>query len=337
MKLLLTGATGFVGRNILLREMLENRYDEVWVPVRSREKLEEQFRGDGFAGIPSKVRAVVGSAANWKLEGAPRFEHVIHSAGVLFADKRDVYFETNVEGTLGLLRSLQKPDRLVVLSSQAASGPCLVAGGSKSENDADEPITWYGQSKLEMEKRLAELFSDWNYLCLRPPMIFGPRDQATLPLFKMVRRPLFFKAGFKPKYYSYISVFDLVSAIYSALEESADWSGFGKRHFFIASDTPVSDRELIQLAAQASNRKGVFVNVPQAILWGVSRLVSSVPTWRASLPSLSADRAKEIWPDRWVVSSRAFQDRFRWKAREELPQTIQKTREWYLKTGQLTP
>lgn len=336
MKLLLTGATGFVGRNVLLREMVENRYDEVWVPVRSLEKLKEQFVGDGFAGIPSKIRPVVCDASGWKLDGAPRFDHVIHGAGALFAPAREDYFKVNVEGTLSLFRSLQPPDRAVVLSSQAASGPCRGGDGAKREGDTDEPVTFYGQSKLEMEKRLAAEFSKLNYLCLRPPMVLGPRDQATLPLFKMVKRPWFFKAGFKPKFYSYISVFDLVSAIFAALEDGSDWRELsGQRYYFVASDAPVSDRELISLAAQASNRKGFFVSLPHALLWGVSRVVNSVPSWRASLPSLSADRAKELWPSRWVVSSKAFQERFRWIPREDLPQTLRKTRDWYVKTGQL--
>ncbi len=336
MKLLLTGATGFVGRNILLREMVENRYDEVWVPVRSLDKLKEQFVGDGFAGIPSKIKPVVSSASGWKLEDAPKFDHVIHAAGALFAPSRKEYFDVNVDGTLSLFRSLKSPERVIVLSSQAASGPCRAAVGTKREGDVDEPVTFYGQSKLEMEKRLQAEFQGLNYICLRPPMVLGPRDQATLPLFKMVRRPLFFKAGFGQKFYSYISVFDLVSAIFAALEDGSDWRSFeGQRYYFVASEAPVSDRELIQLAANASNRKGIFVSLPHAVLWGVSQLVNSVPSWRASLPSLTADRAKELWPSRWVVSSKAFQERFRWMPREDLPQTMQKTRDWYVKTGQL--
>ncbi len=335
MRLLLTGATGFVGRNILLREMVENRYDEVWVPVRSLDKLRDQFLGDGFSQIPGKIKPIVSSASDWKLGGAPKFEHVIHSAGVLFASSRKAYFDVNVEGTLSLFRSIQIPDCAVIFSSQAASGPCRQEDGVMSEGDSDEPVTWYGHSKLEMEKRLGAEFPQLNYLCLRPPMVIGPRDQATLPLFKMVRSPLFFKPGFKTKSYSYISVFDLVGAVFAALEDAGDWRSLRGRYYFIASDAPVTDRQLISLAAEASNRRGVFVSVPQAVLWGLSRFIHTVPRWRASLPSLSPDRSKEIWPNRWVVSSKAFQQRFRWAPREDLSQTIRKTREWYIKTGQL--
>lgn len=41
-------------------------------------------------------------------------------------------------------------------------------------------------------------------------MIFGARDHATLPLFKMVHKPVHFKAGFNTKYYSVLSVEDLL-------------------------------------------------------------------------------------------------------------------------------
>lgn len=335
MRLLLTGATGFVGRNILLREMVENRYEEVWVPVRSLEKLKEQFLGDGFSGIPAKIKPVLSSASDWKLAGAPKFEHVVHAAGTLFALSKKEYFDVNVDGTLALFRQIQTPDRALILSSQAASGPCRQGDGVKCEGESDEPVTWYGHSKLEMEKRMSAEFPQLNYLCLRPPMVIGPRDQATLPLFKMVRHHLFFKPGFKTKSYSYISVFDLVAAIFAALEDEGDWRSFPGRYYFIASNAPVTDRELISLAAKASNRKGIFVTVPQGLLWVVSQFLNTIPRWRASLPSLSPDRAKEIWPNRWVVSSKAFQERFRWMPREDLAQTINKTREWYVKTGQL--
>lgn len=331
MKLLLTGATGFVGRNILLRSLWENRYDEIIVPVRSLEKLEANCVADGFAGIPSRVRPVVGEAPDWKLDLAG-IDHGIHCAGVLFAGDWDAYHRVNVKGTESLFEQLGQIKKMVVLSSMAAGGPCNAKTPVKGETDEDAPVTLYGKSKLEMEGILREKFSRVPYLVLRPPMVLGPRDQATLPLFQMVSRPVHFKPGFRPKFYSYISVLDLTSAVFAALD--GEWGQTGQT-YYVGSEEPVTDEQLIGLTAQACERKGMLVKVPHGVLKVVSRMVDSVPPWRRAVPSLTVDRAREIWPDRWVVSSQAFRSAFDWKPTEPLLDALKKTRKWYVDSGQL--
>lgn len=335
MKLLITGATGFVGRNLLLKAIADKRYSQIYVPVRSLEKFKKQCAQDGLEKLPENVIPVVTSAPNWDFGGVTQFDHVIHSAGLIFARTQKEYFETNVDGTVELFRKIQRPKSAVILSSQSAAGPCSRRRAFKHEEDLDRPLTWYGKSKLEMERRLRHEFSDLNYVCLRPPMIFGARDQATLPLFKLARNPFLFKPGFKSKQYSFISVNDLVNAVFLALFTPTNWDGLRGRHFFVASNAPITDRTLLKSAAQVSQKRGMIVTVPQPLLWGVSRVIDTVPTWRATIPSLSVDRAREIWPDKWVVSSKAFQEKFGWQPQDEFLTTLEETRNWYLKVGQL--
>jgi nucleoside-diphosphate-sugar epimerase len=332
-KLLITGATGFVGRNLLLELLKRDLYQEIYLPVRSAQKIREQLKGDGYETMPASVKIVEGSAGNWNVKGLD-VDHVVHSAGVIFARTRQEYFETNVEGTFSLLRELKTPKRVVILSSQSASGPCP-DGEFRTEDHKDSPVTWYGESKLEMEKRLLAEHPTLNYVCLRPPMIFGARDQATLPLFKMVQKPLHFKCGFRPKFYSFIAVSDLVNAVICTLQNGEDWSKLPSRHFFVAAEKPVTDEVLIRTAAKVMKRKGLLVRVPQPVLWGVSRVIDSIPTWRATIPSLSVDRAKEIWPSRWVVSPERFSQRFGWKSEVDFETVVKETCDWYRKAGQL--
>lgn len=336
MKLLITGATGFVGRNTLLTALREKKYDTIYVPVRSVEKIKKQFEADGYSEIPANVKVIETSAPDWNLSSVDSVDHVIHSAGVLFEQTKRGYFDTNVDGTLNLFHRLPRPKRAVVLSSQSASGPCRTSQAFKQEEDEDKPLTLYGQSKLEMERRLRLEFNDLNYLCLRPPMIFGARDQATLPLFKMAKNPLLFKPGIQSKRYSFISIKDLIGAIFAALEADVDWELVRGKHFFVASNAPITDRYLLKSAARVSEKRGMIVTVPHSVLWGVSRVIDTIPTWRATVPSLSVDRAKEIWPRRWVISSKAFQSRFGWKPNEDFLTTLNDTRDWYVKSGQLS-
>ncbi len=334
MKLLLTGATGFVGRTLLLRALREGRYSEIHVPVRSTEKLRAQLVGDGFDTIPSVVRPLEASAPDWNFSDLPRMDHVVHSAAALFAGSRQEYFRTNVDGTLALLRTLPAPGKVVVISSMAASGPCPPETAVRSEQDADRPVTWYGQSKLEMETRVRREFPSLPVVFLRPPLVFGARDQsAILPLFKMVKGPVRLKPGFKEKHYSFISVEDLVSAIFAAL--AGEYRGVAGCHFFVAASQPVTDKDLIASASRAQGTRGVLLPIPQPLLWVASQCIDRVPLWRKLVPSLTADRAKEIWPERWVVSSKAFEEKFHWRATETLDSSLAATRDWYVRTGQL--
>jgi nucleoside-diphosphate-sugar epimerase len=334
-ELLITGATGFVGRNVLIAAIRSGIYKSIHVSVRSAEKLRAQLRGDGFDGIPPNVVPVLGSASDWQLRALTHVDHVVHTAGALSAQTRDEYFRTNVQGGLSLLEQVQHARAIVIVSSSAASGPCASGQDSRSEDDRDEPATWYGESKVEMETKILSQFGHANVLFLRPPIVLGPRDQPTLQLFKLVRLPLHFKIGLRDKFYSFIAVSDLVSAIDSALKQADRWKTLRYRRYFVAAGDPFSMREILSRTAEVSRRRGVIVPVPESALKIASRLIDSVPRLRDAFPNLNGDRVREFWPDRWVVSSRNFESAFAWRASEDLRGALQSTYDWYRNTGQL--
>jgi nucleoside-diphosphate-sugar epimerase len=214
---LLTGATGFVGRNFLLRLLSEASVAKVIVPVRSAKKLEEQLREEGIE-IPShKLQVVVTRDDQWNLtpilspsEGQTT---LVHCAGINFGRSYEEYQKTNVLFFEKLLSEIGRVDRALVLSSQAAGGPTPEGVLARTENDADLPITFYGQSKLEME-RVALQWAKAPLIILRPPMILGPRDTASLPLFQMARSLVRFRPSGRAKNLSFISVDDLVEAMW---------------------------------------------------------------------------------------------------------------------------
>lgn len=292
-ELLVTGATGFVGRNLLIRAARERV--PVLAPVRNREKL---FRCMEEDGIPrGSVTALPPEPAEWPA-AAP--SHAVLGAGVLFARTRAEYFETNVDWTLRVLRALPPDCRAVVLSSQSAGGPTPDGREARSEQDPDSPITWYGESKLALECAISREFPDRPITILRPPMILGARDTATLPLFKMARGPVRTKPGLKRKEFSFLAVEDVIAAVYSAFDLNE------RGPFYIGSDRPVSDYELISSAARAVGGKGITLPVPMPVVRLMAAVIDAIPSLRAAAPSLTRDRAREIWPDRWAVDSSAF-------------------------------
>ena len=182
-----------------------------------------------------------------------------------------------------------------------------------------------------MEKELRNRLGR-RLLILRPPMVLGPRDAATLPLFKMARGAVRVKPGFAPKHYSWIDVNDLCDAILTAASVP-QWEQYGP--FYLGSEGIISDNELIATAAEVIDAKGVTLSVPQIAIQLASLAIDAVPAWRAAAPSLGRDRVREILPSRWVSDGQPFAEQFGWRSSGNLRKTLAETAQWLKDQGKL--
>ncbi len=330
MELLLTGSTGFVGRNLLLRLAGDRRWSRILLPVRDPEKLRAQLEEECLAGDP-RFQACRVTGDFWELPAEARPDLVIHAAGLLFGRRREDYFGTNVDGSIRLAAQLPRTARMIVLSSLAAGGPTPADATHRSTEHEDRPVSLYGASKLTMERELRNRLGR-RLLILRPPMVLGPRDAATLPLFKMARGAVRVKPGFAPKHYSWIDVGDLCGAILTA-SSRPEWEQHGP--FYLGSEGTITDEELIATAAGVINARGITLSVPQSAIRLASLAIDAVPAWRAAAPSLGRDRVREILPPRWVCDSSPFSEHFGWRASGNLGKTLAETAAWLKQQGKI--
>lgn len=325
MNLLLTGSTGFVGRNLLLQALQDPTWSEIILPVRSEDKLREQLRNEGIKRLPEHLHLCFVDEHGCSLEKVPTPDIAIHCAGLTFSRYRADYFKTNVDGSLALLDALPKNCPLLVLSSQSAAGPTPATTLVRKREHEEKPHSWYGESKLAMEKKLLQHASD-RLLILRPPMILGPRDSATVPLFQMARGFLRMKPGFQTKYYSWIAVDDLCRAMLMAAK--SDWQKRPHHNYFIASNETITDLSLIQTTADVLGASGITLRLPHAMIQVISLVADKIPALHKPLQSLGRDRVKEILPQRWVADGSEFQRDFDWKPQTSLRETLEQTRVW---------
>lgn len=323
MKILLTGATGFVGRNLLLVLLGDESVEQVVALVRNPLKLRGQLKAEGVAEIPAKLTIRQTEAPEWAWPSS-ELTHAIHSAGLISASDRETYFRINVHGTMRLLEKLPAALPVVVLSSQAAVGPTPLGQLARGEGDPATPCTWYGESKWEMETRVRQQFADRSILFLRPPMVLGPRDSATLPLFRLARSPLRVKPGVAEKSFSWVGVRDLCSAIRRVLP-----GPFNGQSYFVTSSGVISDRQLIETAGRVLRRRGVILPIPIPVLQTVAAVIGRYPRLAEKIPNLTPDRVRDLLADRWVVDGSAFGRDFNWQPVDELSATLQATAEWY--------
>ena len=322
MRLLVTGATGFIGRTLILRALADDAVGEIVAPVRSPDKLRTQLAREGVTDT-DKLRMVKSEAPRWDLREIGPVDRVVHCAGVLFGRSRDEYFRINVDGTLDLLAQLEGAPEVLVLSSQSAGGPTPAGQQAKKLDHPDRPLSWYGESKLQMERAVREA-GHQRVRFLRAPMVLGPGDQATLPLFRMVRGKIWTKPGRELKHFSWISSDDLADAIDVWFER-----GGALDIAHVTSPCTITDAELMLTAGQVSGKKGSLLPVPQFLLKPVAFASKFIPAIGEKVPSLTADRAREIWPNRWVIDPDPFYAATGWRGQATLEDTLARTLAWF--------
>jgi nucleoside-diphosphate-sugar epimerase len=169
-KILITGSTGFVGRNVL-RALLEEGH---LVTCLLRPDSDETK----LAGLNAdRVRA-----DPFDLESLNKIlcetEIVVHIGGITRGTSDQDYIHANVDYTYSLAQAFKasgKKQKFIYISSQAAFGtsPCNRPG---TEKDPPRPVSAYGRSKLMAEECLREFTGFFNIWVLRSPSIYGPGE-----------------------------------------------------------------------------------------------------------------------------------------------------------------
>jgi dihydroflavonol-4-reductase len=181
--LLVTGASGFLGRHLLTSLASESSGRRALALVRDA----EAWRGLDWTGALDDVALVSGTVAEpgaWQ-PALPPLGGIVHLAAVVQHSRRSPQrmLETNVEGTLAMVRvAAAHGCRLVVVSTSGTVGcsrdPEAVADET-SPYCTNEVSGWpYYRSKILMEQRARALAEELGVelVFLRPPILLGPGD-----------------------------------------------------------------------------------------------------------------------------------------------------------------
>ena len=179
MKALITGSNGFIGSH--LAERLLNHDYQVKCLVRKTSNLR------WIKDLP--VEVVYGDIAdlNSLLPSVAGVDYVFHLSGALRANNENEFYRINQGGTKNLLEACrqQNPNlkRFVCVSTQAAAGPSI-DGIPLTESDDPHPISIYGKSKQLGEQVVLEFQKFFPVTIIRPPIVYGPRDDDFLEAFE---------------------------------------------------------------------------------------------------------------------------------------------------------
>lgn len=228
MKILVTGASGFIG-SFIVEEGLR-RGMEVWAAVRGSSS--RQYLTDARIHF---IELDLSSQSKLKeqLKGHA-FDYVIHAAGVTKCLEKKDFYTVNTGGTKNLVRAilaLQMPiKKFVYLSSLSVYGAVREEQPYKdiSLSDHAEPNTAYGKSKLAAERFLDTMeCADLPFVILRPTGVYGPRERDYFLMAKSIKQHTDFAVGFQPQDITFVYVADVVQAVFLACERGKH----GSRYF----------------------------------------------------------------------------------------------------------
>jgi nucleoside-diphosphate-sugar epimerase len=277
MRVLLTGASGFIG-GVLCRQLLE-RDHEVAALVRRT--------GSEPPGTQGLVGELGDGASLAEALSSARPECVIHLAAEIASQRseRKVH-EVNVEGTQRLLDACHR-----LAGADSAAGPRMVFASTVVTGDAhgallteEEPLpvqTPYGRSKQEGERLV--LASGLPAVVVRPSHVYGPGGWYVEELIAHLRQPgRFAVIGRGANLWDVAHVEDVAAALLLAAESAPAGSVY-----HVADDQPITFYDFMALTADA-----LGIGAPRCIPAALARLVAGRNAVAAAVRSARSSNAK---------------------------------------------
>lgn len=316
--ILVTGGTGFIGSHLVDR-LLENKQ-----PFR----VLARHPGSVKNAPASRGDLATGEGIAEALDGV---DSVIHLAGTTKTLTPEGYRLGNVVAAENLARAIAgagRPIRVVHVSSLAASGPAP-HGEAVTEDDQPGPVSLYGKSKLEGERRMRAHVP--KATIVRPPVVYGPRDTDVFQILKSASRGIALRVAGGESWFSAIYVSDLVQGILLA-EQSPAAAG---KTWFLAHPRQVSFTEMIAAIAQAIGRTPHILTIPPAAAFAAGSCAEVFSRLTGKPGILSRDKVREMVCARWVCSTERAKRELAFEASTDFGEGIEKSVAWYRTAGWL--
>jgi nucleoside-diphosphate-sugar epimerase len=249
-EILVTGATGFVGKTVVQRLLTEDRSRYVAVAVR---RNHQQWSSQ----VLPRVTGELGPFMDWSaaLGGVSVVVHLaarVHMTADPAVDPLAEYRRVNVHGTLTLARQAAATGvrRFVFLSSIKVNGEATHPGLPFAADDEPAPLDAYGVSKMEAEQGLRDiaLQTGMEVVIIRPPLVYGPGVKANFAaMIRWLRRGVPLPLGAIHNRRSFVALDNLVDLILSCLTHSAA----AGQTFLVSDDEDVSTTELLRRMGEA--------------------------------------------------------------------------------------
>lgn len=243
MKIIITGASGFVGKNF--NDYLKNTSEVQPLSVRYLPNQKFDLQGDVIIHLSGKA-------------------HDLKKV----SNEND-YFEVNTELTKTVFNHFLKSRCSIFIFMSSVKAVADKVDGILSEDEVPNPKTAYGKSKLAAEQYILEVLKKWQdtsaslsvtsekkVYILRPCMIHGSGNKGNLNLlYQLVKKGIPYPLGAFHNKRSFVSIDNLNFIIEQLIIQQPE-SGI----YNVADDASVSTVEVVKLMAETLQKKSRILN-----------------------------------------------------------------------------
>ncbi|MBT9300649.1 UDP-glucose 4-epimerase family protein [Pseudomonas sp. TAE6080] len=263
-QLLITGSSGFVGRQLI--QQLQGHIDYN-IRALVRRMPDVLATGVDYAQLPD-FSAV--TAEHPALQGIDVVVHLasrVHVMNDTESDPLEAFRRVNVGYTLQLARSAVAAGakRFIFVSSVKVNGEQTAFGRPYSETDNPLPVDPYGISKMEAEDALRELAAQTGLevVIVRPVLVYGPGVKANFAnMMKWLKKGVPLPFGAIGNQRSLVALDNLVSFILTCLSHPAA----ANQTFLISDGEDVSTTQLLIRLGKALGSPARLIPVPEWLL-----------------------------------------------------------------------
>ncbi|QIH09990.1 MULTISPECIES: NAD-dependent epimerase/dehydratase family protein [unclassified Pseudomonas] len=289
MKVLVTGATGFVGRSLLQWLLRQPNYDVVGAcrsPQQARTSSPEiisvgelSAETDWQAAL-TNVEVVVHLAAR---------AHVLKEQD---ADPKTKFQRTNVDGTLALATQALAAGvrRFIFISSIGVNGN-FTSGQAFNETSTPAPHADYARSKLEAESRLQDLLNEteMELVIIRPPLVYAGHAPGNFRrLQKLIASNVPLPFAMVKNQRSMIALENLVDFIGCCIQHPLA----ANELFLISDNADISTAQMARYLAKGMGRKATLLPIPRRFLYWGAKLLGNEGLYIQLCGSLVIDSRK---------------------------------------------
>lgn len=286
MKILLTGASGFLGSRLI-----KNLHTKQDVILTAAVRRMAQISASRILEVQS-----LDANTDWSTAVANQ-QVVIHVAARAHVMKDEIYDplaeyrRVNVEGTVNLARQASEAgvQRFIFISSIAVNGS--ISTKPFTEYDVPNPTELYAQSKWEAEKGLWEIQHETGIelVIIRPPLVYGPNAPGNFgSLMRWIDKGVPLPLGGIRNQRTLVGLDNLVDLIITCIDHPA-----AANQVFLAGDgQDLSTTELLREVAKAAGKPSRLISIPSSLLMLTATLFGKKSVAERLLGSLQVDISK---------------------------------------------